>query len=413
MSKNTVERHRQPGIEWLGEIPDHWQVRHLKYTFLTLNGSTPKSDEQDYWDGDIPWATPDDLGSLNHNTLNVTRRMITREGYESCGTSLAPAGSLVISTRAPIGHLALAGTALCTNQGCRSLVFRVEAENKYYYYQILTAKQELESWGQGATFKELSRDKLTAIFLVTPPLIEQRSIATFLDRETSRVDELIAKKQRQIELLQEKRLALIHDAVHDSSTQNMRLRRVVDQIFRPIARRNDDIYTPIGLYNRGRGIFHKEPTTGADLGDSDFFWIEKDDLILSGQFAWEGAVALTSEREAGCVASHRYPILRGKPNLMETAYLFAFFTSRTGDFLLNENSRGAAGRNRPLNVGTLLKESIPVPPVEIQARVSAHVYFERRIEQIIARSVSLLEEYRTAVISAAVAGKIDVREEVA
>ncbi len=196
-------------------------------------------------------------------------------------------------------------------------------------------------------------------------MIEQRSIATFLDRETFRVDELIAKKQRQIELLQEKRLALIHDAVHDSSTQNMRLRRVVDQIFRPIARRNDDIYTPIGLYNRGRGIFHKEPTTGADLGDSDFFWIEKDDLILSGQFAWEGAVALTSEREAGCVASHRYPILRGKPNLMETAYLFAFFTSRTGDFLLNENSRGAAGRNRPLNVGTLLKESIP-NPVEIQ-----------------------------------------------
>ena len=71
--------------------------------------------------------------------------------------------------------------------------------------------------------------------------------------------------------------------------------------------------------------------------------------------------------------------------------MFAFFTTKTGDFLLNEHSRGAAGRNRPLNAGTLLKESIPVPPIEAQALVSSHVYFERKIERIIERSIKLLE----------------------
>lgn len=191
----------------------------------------------------------------------------------------------------------------------------------------------------------------------------------------------------------------------------MRIGHVADQIFRPILRKDDDTYTPVGLYNWGRGIFHKEPTVGAELGDSSFFWLDADDLILSGQFAWEGAVALTSEKDKGCVATHRYPILRGKPGVMETAYLFAFFTTKTGDFLLNEHSRGAAGRNRPLNAGTLLKESIPVPTLETQSRVSAHVYFERRIVPVIERAIQLLQEYRTSLISAAVTGKIDVRRE--
>jgi type I restriction enzyme S subunit len=93
--------------------------------------------------------------------------------------------------------------------------------------------------------------------------------------------------------------------------------------------------------------------------------------------------------------------------------LYAFFTTKTGDFLLNEHSRGAAGRNRPLNANTLLKESIPVPPLEAQTRVSAHVYFERKIEPFIEKSIKLLEEYRTTLITAAVIGKIDVSKEAA
>ncbi len=258
---------------------------------------------------------------------------------------------------------------------------------------------------------ELGRDALSVVQLLRPSLTEQRTIAAFLDRETTRIDALIEKKQRQIELLREKRTALIHDAIHNSSTRTMRIGHVADRIFRPIPRKDDDTYTPVGLYNWGRGIFHKEPTTGAELGDSNFFWLDAGDLILSGQFAWEGAVALTSEKDKGCVATHRYPILRGKPRVMETAYLFAFFTTKTGDFLLNEHSRGAAGRNRPLNAGTLLKESIPVPPLETQSRVSAHVYFQRRIVPIVNRSIQLLREYRASLISAAVTGKIDVRKE--
>src|SRR5262245_35639618 len=96
-------------VEWLGAIPKHWDVKRLKRFFRVENGSTPRSEDPTYWDGDIPWATPDDLGRLRTTVLHETARSITRAGYESCGTRLVPAGSMVLSTRAPIGHLVIAG----------------------------------------------------------------------------------------------------------------------------------------------------------------------------------------------------------------------------------------------------------------------------------------------------------------
>ena len=204
---------KDSGIEWLGEIPEGWEAVPLKRVFRILNGSTPKSGEPSFWDGDIPWVTPDDLGDLKSDTLLNTQRMITEEGYNSCGTSLAPTGSLVLSTRAPIGHLAIAGIPFCTNQGCRCLVFRNKDNHRFYYYQLLVAKQELESWGQGSTFKEIGRDKLGAVSLLNSPFDEQRSIAAFLDQETARIDALLEKVRESIEKLREYRTALISAAV--------------------------------------------------------------------------------------------------------------------------------------------------------------------------------------------------------
>jgi len=132
--------YKDSGFEWLGGIPEHWNVRPLKRIFKILNGATPKSGKPSYWDGEIPWATPDDLGNLEGDALQRTQRMITKEGYESCGTSLAPAGSLILSTRAPIGHLAISVVPLCTNQGCRCLVFRAEDNKRFHYFQLLTAR---------------------------------------------------------------------------------------------------------------------------------------------------------------------------------------------------------------------------------------------------------------------------------
>jgi type I restriction enzyme S subunit len=211
-------------VEWLGKIPAHWKRVRLKYIFSVVNGSTPKSGEADYWDGEIPWVTPEDLGELCTPEILITRRRITEAGYWSCGTSLVPAGSLILSTRAPIGHLAVAGLTLCTNQGCRSLVFRDNSFRGFFSFQIRAAKPELASLGQGSTFKELAKDKLEDVSLVVPLEGEQRVIAAFLDRETAQIDALVARKERLLALLKEERTSLITRAITKGLDPNIAMK---------------------------------------------------------------------------------------------------------------------------------------------------------------------------------------------
>ena len=283
----------------------------------------------------------------------------------------------------------------------------------FYAYSSEYARQSLDSQVRSTTrsHQRVPRKAITTLPIPIPDLRTQQAIVAFLDRETGRIDELVDKKKRFIELLEEKRAALVHGASELVGTQHLRIGVVAELVRRPIAREDDEVYTPVGLYNRGRGIFHKEPTLGADLGDSHFFWIEIDDLVLSGQFAWEGAVALAGDEDVGCIATHRYPILRGKPGLLNTAYLLALLKTKKGAFLLDEHSRGAAGRNRPLKINSLLKEKISIPPTEAQDEIAELVYLEKRFTRTIAEYSDRLDEYRQALITAAVTGQLDVESD--
>ena len=104
------------------------------------------------------------------------------------------AGSLVLSTRAPIGHLAIAGTPICTNQGCRSLVFRHSGNATHAYFQLYAARPMLKAAGRGSTFMELAKQDLKSVVLAVPPLDEQINIATFLDRETAKIDASVQRR---------------------------------------------------------------------------------------------------------------------------------------------------------------------------------------------------------------------------
>ena len=204
---------KDSGVVWLGEIPTHWDSKALKRQFRVVNGSTPKSGEPDNWNGDIPWVTPDDLGKMSGRVLNEPARYITRKGYASCSTQMVCAGSLILSTRAPIGHLAISGAPVCTNQGCRSLMPRHACSETYFYFQILATRPVLEASGRGSTFRELAKQDLESVVLLAPPQDEQIAIAAFLDSETAKTDMLIAKVRQAIDLLKEFRTALISAAV--------------------------------------------------------------------------------------------------------------------------------------------------------------------------------------------------------
>ena len=238
-----------------------------------------------------------------------------------------------------------------------------------------------------------------------PNLPTQRRIADFLDRETARIDLLIEKKQRLVEMFAPRFEALIHEARKEGDWR--RFGFCAQTTPRPIPHKRDETYVPLGLYNRGRGFFQKPETAYDDLGDSSFFFVKEGDLVFSGQFAWEGAIGLVSNREHGCVVSHRYPVYTGIKGVLSD-YLFAYFRSHHGRFLMDNCSRGAAGRNRPMNTSILEKEKIPVPNIGLQQQIAKVIEFERLLKVKIAPSIDRLREYRAALITAAVTGQIDV-----
>ena len=108
--------------------------KQLRHVFAVISGATPNSGDADYWDGDMLWATPEDISALDDCWLRDTRRKITRAGYESCGTTTAPPSSVVLTKRAPIGQVALLADEACSNQGCFLLIPLRETDTRFYYY---------------------------------------------------------------------------------------------------------------------------------------------------------------------------------------------------------------------------------------------------------------------------------------
>ena len=200
-------------VEWLGEVPEHWEVQPLRRRFTIVNGGTPSSSEETSWDGETVWLTPDDLGRNEGAWISEGRRKITAEGVRNSSARVTPERSIVVSTRAPIGHLAITAVPAATNQGCRTLIPDAWTDSCFSYYALVASRALLQSLGKGSTFMELTPTDLGSVRVPLPPLAEQRTIADFLDRETARVAELVNHTGQAMERLREYRTALITAAV--------------------------------------------------------------------------------------------------------------------------------------------------------------------------------------------------------
>ena len=157
-----------------------WRRVRLGDVCRVVGGSTPKTGVDEFWNGDIVWVTPVDLGRLDADEIRDSERRVSREGHASCGAELVPAGSVVMSSRAPIGHLAIAATELCTNQGCKTFVPGSDIDSLFLLYRLRLAVPELRRLGSGATFAEISKSQCAAFEIDLPPLREQKRIAASL-----------------------------------------------------------------------------------------------------------------------------------------------------------------------------------------------------------------------------------------
>lgn len=157
-----------------------WQTKKIGEVFRIVNGGTPKTGVTSYWGGEHLWITPAEMGGLDSPYLSESRRTLTDEGLR-VGAELLPENSLILSTRAPIGHLVINAAPMAFNQGCKGLVPAKEIETKFAYYYLLANVPLLENLGTGATFKELSGGKLKEVMFSCPSLTEQQRIVAILD----------------------------------------------------------------------------------------------------------------------------------------------------------------------------------------------------------------------------------------
>ena len=388
-------------MPWITSTPDHWQKLRAKNMFIKQNRAVREEDEvvTCFRDGTVTLRK-------NRRTTGFTES-IQWSGYQGVRR-----GDLVIHVMdAFAGAIGVSDSDGKSTPVYNVCTAKIDINNNYYAYLLREMARTgfIQSLYRG--IRERSSDfrfeVFAGLFLPLPPREEQDQIVRYLDWKVSQINKLINAKRRQIELLQEQIGVLTNQAITNTQSK-MRLKHMVEVVRNWIVRDNESTYSPVGVLNRGRGIFHKDKLQGVDLGSSEFFEVESNTLMFSGQFAWEGAVALTTEREKICIASHRYYTVRGLDGICKNEYLWAFFRTKLGDLILNKCSHGAAGRNKPLNFNELLNEYILIPSVSIQEEIAHQVHMYMEYGALVKSFEILAIEYRTSLISDVVTGKLDV-----
>jgi type I restriction enzyme S subunit len=212
---NPNVKMKDSGVEWIGEVPEHWERRKIAHAFECIgSGTTPPSD-QDKWysDGEIPWIT---TGELRETVITETSKCVTTKALEEFSTlRLYPAGSLAMAMYgATIGRLGILGVPATTNQACCVLSGEISLSIRYAYFWLLAFKQQIiDLYAAGGGQPNINQEVIAFLRVPAPNLVEQATITAFLDRETARIDLLTQKTQHSIDLLKERRSALITAAV--------------------------------------------------------------------------------------------------------------------------------------------------------------------------------------------------------
>lgn len=392
--------YREVNLPWLKAVPAHWEIRRNKNIFteqkeivgersadytllsLTLNGIIPRD-----MDGGGKFPESFDKYKIIKNgdmafclfDIDETPRTVGLSGYNGMLT-----GAYTIMR-----------------------VSNINARFIYYYYLALDNGKMLRPLYTGLR-KTININTFQSTKVPVPPREEQDQIVRFLDWKVSSINMLINIKQEQLRKVKELLDRLFRDTTLKCSkkVKIKYLFELDDDFFVPDA---SESYAKAGMYNRGRGIFLREPCLGNELGDSQFQHIHSDRLMLSGQFAWEDAVYITQEKDTHGIASHRYYLL--KPvRYIPVEYLWLYFLSGEGFFNLQQCSHGSAGRNRPLNIKEVLNLELPVPDDKEKANALNELVRDyMRLQVITEEEKKALLDFKTHLVADIVTGKIDVR----
>jgi type I restriction enzyme S subunit len=413
-------KYKASGVEWLGEIPAHWEAERLKLVSFINMGQSPSSEIVNTSGEGLPFLQ----GNADFGTEHPTAQT-----FCPAPPKIAEFGDVLLSVRAPVGALNVAdqkygiGRGLCAIRPNSQIL-----ERTFCHYVLQIARHQLNELAKGSTYDAVSSSEVSCLIIPLPSIKEQRAIASFLDHETAKIDALIEKKERLIELLQEKRTALITQAVtkgldptvpmKDSGVdwlgnipahweaKRLKLASFINMGQSP----SSDIVNTSGEglpFLQGNADFGTEHPTAQTFCPAPLKIAEFGNVLMSVR-APVGALNL---------ADQKYGIGRGlcaiRPNIQILERTFCHYVLQIARHELDGLAKGSTyDAVSSSEVSCLL---IPLPSIKEQRTLASFLDRETaNIDALVAKiqeAIDRLKEYRTALISAAVTGKIDVQAE--
>ncbi|KAB2928445.1 MAG: hypothetical protein F9K30_01070 [Dechloromonas sp.] len=432
--------YKDSGVEWVGEIPEDWDMWKIFHACPSIgSGTTPKSDSDDYYGGDIPWIT---TGELREGIVFQTQKKVTEKALIDIPTlRLHPKGSVAIAMYgATIGRLGILGNDATTNQACCVMPPSEVLHGKYLFYWLHANRQEIINLSSGGGQPNVSQEKIASLKVSAPNNLLQEKIAAFLDHETAKIDALIEKQQRLIELLKEKRQAVISHAVTKGLNPNAPMKDsgvewlgevpahwVVRRLKHSASLQSG---IPKGKDLTGKVTIEVPMLRVAnvqdgylDLSEVDSIQIEPSEL---GRYALKygdvlmneggdndklGRGAVWKSEITPCI--HQNHVFSIRPADIEPDWLDLVTRASYAKYHFYRVAKQST--NLASISSTNIKETpLVIPPKQERKQISSHINEQLRKFDLLENNanvqIELLQERRTALISAAVTGKIDVRD---
>ena len=434
-------------VPWGAAFPTEWPRKRIKYLCRFAGGGTPDKGNPEYWNGEIPWLSPKDMKSA---TINDTEDHVTTDGLESSATKLIAPGAVLLVMRSGILRhsipVAINRVSIALNQDMRALIPFPQVEARFLARLLEGHQQQLLNvWSKvGSTVESLESDLVAETEIAVPALDQQRAIADYLDRETARLDALVAAKERVLGLLAEKRRALITRAVTRGLDPDAPLR---DSGI-PWLGEIPEHWEIVRLRFLATGIEQGWSPEAAILQPGlDEWGVLKLNAVNQGRFDEKAAKALPPDAQPRAnleihpgnvlVTRSNTPLLVGDACFVETTrprlmlsdiifrltvrtgvidgrFLVYFLTLPVGRVQIENDARGTSASMVKISQEHIKNWWIPVPTIAEQRSIlTALAGQTRRIDQTRAateRTIALLKERRAALIAAAVTGQIEVED---
>ena len=431
MSFPRYPQYKDSGVEWLGEVPEGWDVGPLKRFAKLQTGMTPPTDDfGNYTDEDsFQWIRPEDLDETGKPTK--ASKFLTTQGWRL--TRQIPAGATLICCIGTIGKSGITEDIVSTNQ---QITAAIPIENcRYLFYSITSARTKLELASTGNVLRILNTERLGNICFPSPPRHEQQAIATFLERETAKIDALVAEQENLIALLKEKRQAVISHAVTKGLDPRVPMKDSgiewlgeVPEGWEVKRLKNLSPFITVGIvvnpsnYVADTGLPF---IYGGDIREGSIDWenarkisqesseLNSKTKLRSGDLLTVrvGAPGVTSVVPDECEGGNCASVMLVRQGPFNSHWLCFLMNTKVVRYQVEVVQYGAA--QEQFNISHAINFFVPVPPRNEQECITTFLNHETaKLDDLTTEAqhtIDLLKERRSALISAAVTGKIDVR----